>query len=421
MNRWYKIDNAGKLFPATAKKSNTSVFRVSFTLTEHVNPILLQRAVDIVMKRFPTFGVKIQSGVFWSYLKENNYRLVVSEEVDYPCCEIKGSRNNLHLIRILYLKRKISLEAFHVITDGSGATQFLKTLVHQYLCLTGKEIDHQNMILLSDTRPSKYEMEDSFNAYFKGEKNKRKEEIKAFQIVGSTFETAGNNVIHGIMSAQKLHAIAKKNGASVTAYLTAVLIYSIYWQSMKYGVYDDLIAIALPINLRKIFPSKTLRNFVGVTNVGVRVCEEFTMPYVIEQVVQQIKSGVEKDVLYGDASANILFEHLLPARITPLFIKNLGIKIVSKRYGQKAKTMTLSNIGRVEIPDDMEQYIEKMDFVLFPTKASPITCAVATVGDKLNVSFTRNIMEVEIIECFFTYLANEEHLDVQISSNNWGY
>lgn len=420
MNRWYKIDNAGKMFSATAKKGNTSVFRVSFIIKQEVNPDLLQEALDIVIKRFPTFRVKIQSGLFWSYLRENEYKVVAMEEKEYPCSTIKGRANNFHLIRVLYFNNKISLEVFHAISDGAGATEFLKTLVYQYFTLLGKTIDDEGLILMPYDKSSKYEVEDSFSTYFKGGKSKRKEEIKSFQIAGSEFDVAGNNVIHGVMSASSVHKVAKSYGASITAYLTSVLIYSIYWQSMKYGVYDDLIAIAIPINLRNSFPSKTLRNFVGVCNVGVKVFENITLEYILQEVSKQIKEASQKEALYSYAASNVVFERMLSARIVPLFIKNIGIKFVSKRYGQKAKTMTLSNMGVVQLPRDLLNLIERMDFVLFPTKASPITCATTTIGDKLNISFTRNVMEVEIIEYFFTYLANVNKVDIKVYSNNYG-
>ena len=44
-NNWYKIDNVAKVFLATVGKRDTRAFRVSCTLTEDIDPELLQKAV----------------------------------------------------------------------------------------------------------------------------------------------------------------------------------------------------------------------------------------------------------------------------------------------------------------------------------------------------------------------------------------
>ncbi len=419
MNSWYRLDNAAKLFPATTQSNDTSVFRLSFILKEQVLPDLLQQAVDDVQKRFPTFFVKIFSGIFWNYLRENQYRLPVTQEAEYPCASIKSYKNNYHLIKVLYFNRRISVEVFHALSDATGALELLKTVVYRYLTLCGHTIDSEGLVLLPNKQPSRYELQDSFSAYFKGKDGVRAPQQKAWQIAGSVYDPIGNNVIHGVMEVEPLLKLARDNGTTITAYLAAVLIYSIYSQTMKYGAFDDIIAVAVPINLRKLFPSVTLRNFVGVTNLSVKVIPEFTFEYVLQQATMQLRSAVDKEKLASEAGANVQIEKKVSARIAPLFIKNMGIKYVSKKFGRHAKTITLSNMGEVKLPTDMAGFIERMEFVLFSSKSSPMAAAVACVNGKLTLSFTKNIMEVEIIQQFFSFLA-VAGMDILVYSNNFG-
>ena len=41
-NNWYKLDNAAKIVPSTAKGANTRVFRLTCQLTEQVDEDILQ-------------------------------------------------------------------------------------------------------------------------------------------------------------------------------------------------------------------------------------------------------------------------------------------------------------------------------------------------------------------------------------------
>ena len=53
--RWDKLDNTAHLFPAIAGERMSNIYRISVTLTEMVDPELLQQALDIVLPRFDGF------------------------------------------------------------------------------------------------------------------------------------------------------------------------------------------------------------------------------------------------------------------------------------------------------------------------------------------------------------------------------
>ena len=155
MEKWYKIDNAGKLFPAVTDEQCTSTYRISIMLTELIQPEILQQAVDIILKRFPTMIVKINKGVFWDFFSENKERILIMPEQEYPCSPIYAERNNGHMLRIFYYRRKITVEAFHALTDGTGIMEFMKTLTYQYLVLLGKTINDEGLILLPSRHGSR--------------------------------------------------------------------------------------------------------------------------------------------------------------------------------------------------------------------------------------------------------------------------
>ena len=91
--RWDKLDNTANLFPVIAGESMTNVYRISLTLSEQINPELLQEALDIVLPKFDLFNVRLRTGVFWYYFEENGKKAPrVTEENTYPCRFIKIGR-----------------------------------------------------------------------------------------------------------------------------------------------------------------------------------------------------------------------------------------------------------------------------------------------------------------------------------------
>ena len=139
--RWDKLDNTANLFPVIAGESMSNVYRISVTLTELVDPDLLQEALDIVLPKFDGFNLRLQKGIFWYYFEENgNPAPKVKEENTYPCRFIEQNKNKHYLFRVTYFKYRINLEVFHVLTDGMGGINFLKELTYQYLRLCHPEI-----------------------------------------------------------------------------------------------------------------------------------------------------------------------------------------------------------------------------------------------------------------------------------------
>ena len=159
MSQWYRIDNTGKIFHAVSSSSNSAVFRVSMVLTEMIDPVILQDALDVVATRFPSLMLRVRKGLFWDFLEQNDAILEVKKETDYPCAPIERQENNAYLIRVLYFNNRISVEVFHSLTDGNSASDFFKEIVYTYIELKHPE---KFVIDLRSQKKVKYNTEDSY-------------------------------------------------------------------------------------------------------------------------------------------------------------------------------------------------------------------------------------------------------------------
>lgn len=155
---WFKLDNAAKIFPGQSTSSYSNVYRLSVTLKEKVDPQLLEQALLKTMPRFPAFDVRMRNGFFWHYLEKNpNGAPPVRPDSANTCLRVKRKENKGYLLRVFYYENRLSVEFYHVLTDGFGASRFFMTLLAVYLRLTGKDIPCGGAVLDVEQTPSEGE------------------------------------------------------------------------------------------------------------------------------------------------------------------------------------------------------------------------------------------------------------------------
>ena len=121
---WRRLDNSAKIFPISAGKKYSTVFRLSVVLTEKVEPNILKEAVNQALIKYISFKVKMKTGFFWFYFEENLKEPKVEEEKDYPCTYIDPKKNNDYLFKVTYFENKINIDIFHSLTDGNSRIYF---------------------------------------------------------------------------------------------------------------------------------------------------------------------------------------------------------------------------------------------------------------------------------------------------------
>lgn len=263
-SKWYKLDSAGTLYSALQKEEYSAIYRFSALMEKDVDPAALQRAIDRCMPRFPTFAVRIRKGAFWYYLEHNSAPgPFLKEDVSDPCQPVRFKEDNGWLVRFYYYRNRISIEVFHALSDGGGAIIFFRTLLAEYLRQTGVDIPAGNGVLDLNEPPREEEMEDAYARYAGHHALGLHRQPTAYQNTGTSEPFYTFHVTMGFVPLSKLREESKKYGASITEYLSAVLIYVILEKQKREKPYRlRPVALAIPINLRGWFPSETLRNFI---------------------------------------------------------------------------------------------------------------------------------------------------------------
>ncbi len=415
---WYRLDNAARLYPAILD-TRDSTFRLSAELFEEVDPILLQQALEKTLPRFPTFEVKMKKGYFWYYFEYNENTPPVEEESEFPCSKIYASQNNWFLFKVLYYKNRISLEVFHSITDGLGGMEFLKSLVFEYLRLKGYEMDGEGLIKLNDESPKPYETEDSFEKYYNKGKKKKRHDVHAYRIEGIAYPRGEQNVVQGMVNVEEISRVSKSYGVKLTTFLAAVMIYAIYRDQRLDLSEKKPVRIMVPVNLRRMFPSGTLRNFISHYIVGIQFEGEITFRDIIDQLAEQLKEVATKKEMSARINTNVDVTKNIIIKIVPLYFKNFGIRTAYYWFGERQYTSVVSNLAVIQLPRSMERHVKNVTCAMGATDMLPIKVSVCSYNGKMNITFTRCIEESDIIKEFFRFLSKDQKLNVEIYGNGW--
>ena len=413
---WDKLDNTANLFPVIATENMSNVYRISVTLTEEIDRLLLQEALDRILPQFLIFRMRLRTGFFWYYFEENTRPApAVVEEYAGPGSYIDKSRNNQYMFRVTYYKCRINLEVFHALTDGSGGILFLKELVYQYL-----RLKYPDLLEVEKDKISSgifLDQEDSYVKNFKKAHPKVYRSEKAVTLKGEKIPGGELGVIHGYMPVSELKAISRRYGVTINQYLVGVFVYSIYKEYLREQSSHLPICCCVPVNLRPYYDSHTMKNFFAMVSAMFKPQKEhYSLEEVIEIVATSLKEQITPENLNNIMSYNVSNERNRLLRVVPLVIKNAVMKQV---YGLSAKatSATVTNIGNIELREPYQKYVEHFYTTLSMSKGQNMKGGICSYNGVLTFTFSSVLLDVSVQKRFFQTIA-KDGVTVAVETND---
>lgn len=420
---WLKLDNAAKLFPAIMSDSLTSVFRITATLRNPVNYNALREAVEITSKRFPYFSVSLGSGLFWHFLEFNNQMPRIQAEEEIPCTAFAAKRRNEPLYRVVIRGGKISVEFIHILTDGGGAIEYLKSLLYTYLTITGEQITSHGDIILPETPVSEEELEDGYNRFFR-KLPPPVRLVKAWHLPFKKDDSPGMKVLRAEVPSQDILEVSRRHNVSVTEYFTAVYMYALHeifvsWRGNSRKKINRVLRIEVPVNMRKKYPTRTMRNFslFVLPEIDLRL-GTYTFEEILQSVHHQLQISADVKQISRFLSSNVSHEKQFIIRILPLFIKKMAIAAIYRGLASKRWTGIMTNLGVVTLPAEMEEMVNSFDII--PPPPNPkvkVSCGLVSYKNKMRITFCNITSSNEVERLVMTHLA-QEGIHVRILDND---
>ena len=418
--RWMRLDNAAKIYPAALRKGWSNVFRLSATMSEPVDRAILQSALDITVRRFPSIAARLRRGLFWYYLEQVPQTPAILDEGSCPVRAMPRRELRECALRVIVYDRRIAVEYFHSLTDGTGGLTFLKSLLAEYIRQRyGSVTPPGGGILDCHEEPRREELEDSFPKYAGAVPASRKES-NAWHTSGTRERDGYRNLLCMRLSAGAVKKAAEAHGVTVTVFLCATMmeaLLALQKEKVHFRRFRRPIKVLLPVNLRPLFGSSTLRNFAMYTTPEADPrLGDYTFQELCDLIRHRMGLEITPKHMSTRIATNVRDEQSWLVKILPLFIKDFVMKAIFDAVGEKKSCLSLSNLGLVRLPETMSPYVERMDFILGTQAKAPNNCAVIACGDTLCINFTRNIRETEL-EAHFYRILRSHGLHVLAESN----
>ena len=401
----------------------TSVFRVTVSLKEPVKYSAIKEAVAITSKRFPYFSVSLGSGIFWHFLELNGQLPRIQAEEDIPCTAFAVKRKNEPLYRVILKGNRISVEFIHILTDGGGALEYLKCLLYTYLTITGKKIIPHGDIILPDSPVPEEEFEDGYNKFFQ-KLPPPSRIVKALHLPYKLNKRPQLRVVRAEVKVEDILEEARKHKVSVTEYFV-----SVYFLSLQEIFVSDrekskkrirkVMRIEVPVNMRKLLPSRTMRNFslFVLPEIDLRL-GTYTFEEVLRSVHHQLQISADVKQISRSLSSNGSHQKSFIVRIIPLVIKKMAIAYVYRGLASKRWTGVCTNLGLVTLPEDMEDMVDYFEMVAPPPNPNvKVNAALISFRDKLRISFSNITRSSELERLILKHLS-ESGIHVKVMSGN---
>lgn len=382
-DEWYPLDNSAKIYPFSMKENWMSMYRISYYLKEDINPVILQVALDNTMARFPLFNVSLRKGFFWNYFDSINRRYDLSLESEIPFSQMNVSKVGKKLLRVFYYKNRISIEVFHILADAHGGLVFISTLLGEYFRLLDNKVSYNDIVLNLNSGNFSLESKDEFL-----DKKLPKEKTslvggKAVSIDGNLSHIRPCQVIHFDLDYCKFHDLAKSKNVTINQLMLGFIFMVLSYSTSR----DGKIKIQVPVDMRKFYKSSTLRNFSMFNSIDLDRNSIHSLDEILEEIKMQSLDKLSKETL--DGQMREAYNLVKSIRLIPLIIKKPIASFIFKNISDKSSTTVLSNLGKINLPENLRDKVLKMDFSIGTSISNKVLFGLITSSDTLTLSITK--------------------------------
>lgn len=419
---WYRLDNAATLFTLVNSVRIPCMYRLSCTLKSRINVEILQQALENIIPRFPYYKVNMRMGIFWYYWESNPRIPKVVGDSKYPNQVLPVTKKGTFPFRVRAYQNRVAVEFHHSLSDGTGALTFLRALIAEYLSIKGFKVADWQDIFRPNQIPDQEEYEDAFKKNCIKNVPYPQKQVHAFQLPNKLEDKGIFNITTGIMPIKEILKRSKELNVTLTEYLVAIYLdalQQVLWNypEKKRKRYLKPIRLMVPVNLRRIFPSKTMRNFSLYVTPGIDPrLGKFTFEEILNQVYHYMRVEISDKYISQQIARNVKGEMHPLVRLTPLLIKKLFGKAVYNGMGEKLYSGVITNLGKITMPEELIGEIERFEFFPAPSPSNKTGCAVGSFGDYLYINFGSTIKDRSVEKYFFRNLV-KDGITVKIETN----
>ena len=407
---WLRLDNAAKIYPASQNDATPAVFRISITLRKPIHVRELQDALDAMLERVPYYRVHLKRGFFWYYLQRHSNRIRVRPLPHHSLTQILLRRQDEQLLHVYARRGTVAVDFSHVLTDGYGGMRFVGSLIVEYLRRLGETVEPGPDLMDPREPVPPAEYEDAFQALYRQEVPKARLLEPAYHI-GGIPSIRGYRTVTGRTAVTPALETARRYGVTLTVYLVAAYMNAIkmVYDQQSEGVVKPrrkIIRIEVPVNLRRIHPSRSMRNFSLFVSPEIDLrLGDWSFERIVRRVHHEMSIQLDPAELARQISRNVGGERSAVVRVVPRVVKDAFLGHVRRTIGDRSYSGVVSNLGRFMLPDELEPHVESVSVLLGPNTAYKTGCGVVSYADELSIIMGSVIENRAVEREFFRRLA----------------
>jgi NRPS condensation-like uncharacterized protein len=401
---WMKLDNAAKIYPAITGSELTGVFRISIFLSSPVVLPALTTASEEAAALFPLFSVELHKGFFWYFLEYNGKPPRIMADSGARCQPFPRTMNGELLYRVLVRGNSISVEFFHILTDGGGALFFLKTLLNLYFLHAFGITEMPFPEVIKGAPPGSGD--DLFTKIYGKGMPRPQVMPRAWHLPFTLRQAPRFKVTEFEFPSDELAAMAREAGCTVTEYLTSLMLFVLQEIRLESGSGSPHIRIQVPFDLRRRYDAHTLRNFslFALPELNIRM-GHYTFEEILREVKITMQVMTDEKRIRQVISRNVSKEKNAIIRMIPLFIKSPVLRFAYNRFGPRQFTSTITNMGRVTPAGPAAELMQAMSVTPPPPHRDiKITAGLITMGARSIIAFGSMTDNTELEKRFIKWL-----------------
>jgi NRPS condensation-like uncharacterized protein len=400
--RYYPLDNSAVFIASITSRSSPYIYRISCELDELIYLTDLEKAFDLTIERFPWFKAELRPGVFWYYLDPLKRLVKLTADSLFPA-EYHQLEKGTYLFRVRVYGSRIACEFHHTLTDGTGALEFLRSLIASYLTFRGVVCNDWQDIVRPDSKIDPAEFEDAYALKIRKNIPKPDNLPPAFHLPGKRYTGMTYRITAGTASVAVLQKTAKHLGVSITELLAAVHLFAL--QSVAESGHNKSvrpICIQVPVNMRRFYPSKTLRNFFLFVPLTLdNRLGHYDLDEIISIVHHSMYLKLNMKEMDRQIRRNVTGENNYLSRIVPLVFKNIVLRMIRTAMSDPPYSGSFSNLQKVSMPEIFADHIKRFDFIPARNMLTGANVGVVSWKDKISISIGSLVVERDFERSFF--------------------
>ncbi len=408
--RQIDMEGIGHFVHSNSNETLNIVVRVA--LTEDIDTVLMQTALEKAAMRYPNFhSVLASDGKGLGYelsnkkpvlqISDKRRKLGSSELHGFPYC-VSCDGNML------------KLSVHHGVTDGYGVTEFVKTLLYYYLKECGRPVTAGDIRLLETVYDEAAEDEMSYLEHYDSSikpEQQQMGDVKLFSLPVKYWDETGRYEFRRFklsMSVKQTAGFARQCGSSVTGLINAIVCKAF---QTAYDLEGKLLINSVTSNFRRLMPSVSMHNFSGwfltfytPEMQGLPLAQTAA---VMKGMISQNNTTQNALRIISERSETGLKQREMP--LDEIFAEKSDC-MIEKRAVRQSLGFLVTNVGPLGITESMKPWVRDMELYI-PAITSPIVFGVNSVGDALTLSVVQSFEDEDIVRAFCK-VCGENGLDV---------